>query len=151
MFSYKFKDYSPQMKFEESKYFKELNHKKVEFSFGEFFLFDTFIISELKEGIHFDWGKIQEVIGMLIDHYGNEPRIGYVSNRVHSYSIEPQLWINFHNDYDFIVATAIISYSDFNYLNATIEKHFTKISLKRCFSLDDAIGWMQDLEEFNQN
>lgn len=151
MISNKFKDNSPQMKFEESKYLKELKHTKVEFSFGEFFLFDTFIISELEEGIHFDWDKIQEVIGMLIDHYGDNPRIGYVSNRVHSYSIEPQLWINFHNDYDFIVATAIISYSDFNYLNATIEKHFTKISLKRCFSLDDAISWMQDLEEFNQN
>ena len=139
------------MTFEESKYFKELKHTRVKFSFGEFYLFDTFIISELNDGIHFDWDKIQEVIGMLIDHYGNKPRIGYVSNRVHSYSIEPQLWINFHKDYDFIVASAIISYSDFNYLNATIEKHFTTTSLKRCFSLDEAINWMQDLEEFNQN
>ncbi len=138
------------MIFEESKYFKELKNTKVKFSFGDFYLLDNFIISELKEGIHFDWDKIQEVIGMLIDHYGEHPRIGHVSNRVYSYSIEPQLWLDFYKQYNFIVASAIISYTDLNYLNATIEKHFAKSSLKRCFSLDEAISWMNSIEEFNQ-
>ena len=139
------------MTFEESKYFKLLNHKKVEFPFGVFYLMDKFIISELNDEIHFDWDKIQEVIGMLIDNYGEKPRIGYLSNRVNSYSIEPQLWLDFHRDYDFIIASAMVSYTDFNYLSATIEKHFTKASLKRCFSLDEAILWMLELEEFTQN
>lgn len=139
------------MTFEESKYFKELKHTKVEFSFGRFYFFDNFLISELFEGIHFDWEKIQEVIGMIIDHYGEHPQIGHISNRIHSYSIEPQLWLNFYKQYNFIVASAIISYSDFNYMNATIEKHFAKSSLKRCFSLDEAMVWMLKLTEFNRN
>jgi len=139
------------MRFEQSKYFNLLNHSKVEFSFGDFYLLDNFIISELHEGIHFDWDKIQEVIGVLLDYYGSGFKIGYISNRVESYSIEPQLWMNFHEDYDFIVASAVISYTDFNYMNATIEKHFTKNSLKRCTTLDEAIHWVQNLKEFSQN
>jgi len=137
------------MTFENSKYFKELEHSKVEFSFGKFYLLDTFIISELNEGIHFDWEKIQEVIGMLLDRYGYNIKIGYVSNRINSYSIEPQLWVDFQRDYGFIVASAIVSYSDFNYMNATIEKQFSKNSIKRCISLDEAINWIKNLEEFN--
>ena len=139
------------MHFEESKYFNLLKPTKVEFSFGNYYFMDQFIISELNEGIHFDWEKIQEVIGMLIDHYGEQPRIGYLSNRINSYSIEPHLWIGFHRDYDFIVASAVVSYTDFNYLNATMEKHFTKTSLKRCVSLNEAIDFMLELKEFNQN
>lgn len=138
------------MRFEDSKYFKLFPSVKVNFPFGDFYLLDHFVISELHDGIHFDWDKIQEVIGMLIDHYGVKPQIGYLSNRINSYSIEPQLWLEFHRDYDFIVASATVSYTDFNYLNATIEKHFTTTSLKRCFSLDEAIDWMSNLEEFNQ-
>lgn len=138
------------MTFEQSKYFKTLKHHKVKFDFGEFYLFEHFVISELNEGIHFDWEKIQEVTGMSIDYYGDNPKIGYISNRIHSYSMEPPLWLNFIRDYNFIVATAIVSYNDFNYLNATMEKHFFKSSLKRCVSIDEAIEWMLNLEEFNQ-
>lgn len=138
------------MRFENSKYFSLLQHSKFEFSFGNYYLFDNFIISELYEGIHFDWNKIQEVIDVLIDFYGPDLKIGYISNRVHSYSIEPQLWLDFHKDFDFIVASAVISYSDFNYINATLEKHFTTSSLKRCSNLGEAISWIQNLHEFSQ-
>lgn len=137
------------MRFENSKYFKLLKHSKVEFSFGTFYLFDRFIISELNEGIHFDWDKILEVIGFAQDHYGENINIGYISNRVNSYSIEPQLWINFNNEFGFIVASAIVSYTDFNFMNTTIEKSFSKKSIKRCSSLTEAIEWINNLKEFN--
>ena len=137
------------MKFEDSSYFDTLSHTKVEFTFGDFFLFDKFIISELNEGIHFDWDKIEEVIAMLQDNYGDTIKIGYISNRVNSYSIDPQNWVDFQKQYDFVVATAVISYSEFAYMNATIEKRFFENSLKRCMNLDEAIGWIQNLKEFN--
>ena len=137
------------MKFEDSSYFLNLAHSKVEFSFGNFFLFENFIISELDEGIHFDWDKIQEVVGMLYDNFGKEIRIGYISNRINSYSIDPQNWVDFQEQHGFIVASAIISYSEFAYMNATIEKRFSENSLKRCINLDDAISWIQNLKEFN--
>ncbi len=137
------------MTFENSKYFNVLKHSKVEFSFGKFYLFDKFIISEINEGIHFDWDKIQQVIAVLIDYYGSNLKIGYISNRVNPYSIEPQLWIRFQRDFGFIVASAMISYTELNYINASIEKRFSEISIKRCGSLDEAINWTKNLKELN--
>ncbi|WP_262733971.1 hypothetical protein [Gaetbulibacter sp. NE] len=137
------------MTFENSKYFNLLKHSKVEFSFGNFYLFDKFIISEINEGVHFDWDKIQQVIAALIDYYGSNLKIGYISNRVNPYSIEPQLWIRFQRDYGFIVASAMVSYTELNYINASIEKRFSEMSIKRCGSLDEAIIWIKNLKEFN--
>ena len=137
------------MNFETSKYFKQLKHSKIEFSFGTYFFFDNFVISELNEGIHFDWQKIEEVIFTIVEYYGDDFKIGYISNRVNSYSINPQLWVDFYNEYDFIVAGAVVAYNDFNYMNATLEKHFSKNSIKRCNSLNEAVDWVIKLKELN--
>ncbi|WP_250432330.1 hypothetical protein [Hanstruepera flava] len=136
------------MKFENSIYFNRLKHRKLVFPFGEFYLFENFIISELHEGIHFDWEKIQEVSYELIAHYGNKIKIGYISNRINSYSIDPHLWSAFNKEFGFIVASAVVIHDDFGYMNATLEKQFTKNSLKRCSSLEEAIHWIQNLDEF---
>jgi hypothetical protein len=139
------------MRFEDSKYFQLIPSKKIEFPFGNFYISNQILISELNEGIHFDWDKILQVIDLVYDYFGSYKKIAYISNRIYSYSIEPQLWLKFHEEYDFIVATATVSYNDFNYMNATIEKLFTKSSLKRCSDLDEAIEWIQNLEEFKSN
>ena len=136
------------MRFEDSKYFSLIKTKKFEFPFGNFYISDQILISELNEGIHFDWDKIIQVIDVIYDYFGEFKKIAYISNRIYSYSIEPQLWLKFYEDYNFIVATATVSYSDFNYMNSTIEKLFSKTSLKRCSDLDEAIEWIQNLEEF---
>lgn len=139
------------MRFEESKYFTLIPHAKIEFSFGNFFLCKNFIISEINEGIHFDWDKIIEVIGAVQDYYSSDLEIAYISNRVDAYSFEPQLWRKFHKEFDFIIAIAAVAYSDFGYINASIEKQFTTMSLKRCDNLDEAISWVNNLKEFSQN
>jgi len=136
------------MKFVDSIYFNSLEHKELIFSFGRFYLLDNFMISELHEGVHFDWFKIQEVTIELIRHYGYNISIGYISNRVNSCSIDPHLWTNFNKEFGFIIASAIIVYDNISYMNATLEKQFTGKSLKRCSSLEEAIHWMQNLEEF---
>jgi hypothetical protein len=137
------------MTFENSKYFNLLPNSKIEFSFGTFFFLDKIIISELHEGIHFDWDKIEQVISEIAEHYGDNFKVAFLSNRINSYSIEPQLWVDFYKDYHFIVATAIVAYNDFNYKNSALEKHFSKNSIKRCETLDEAMEWIQNLNEFS--
>ncbi|MBA6152587.1 hypothetical protein [Gelidibacter maritimus] len=139
------------MRFEESKYFDLLPHTKIEFSFGNYYFCKNFVISELQEGVHFDWEKILEVIGAMLDYYGEGIEIAYISNRVNPYSIEPQLWYRFHEEFDFIIATATVAYNDFGYINASIEKQFANISLKRCDNLSEALSWVKHLKEFSQN
>lgn len=137
------------MKFENSKYFKLLSCSKVEFSFGNFFFLDKFIISELNEGIHFNWDKIELVISAIADHYGDNFKVAFLSNKVNSYSIEPQLWLDFYKEYNFIIASALVTYNEFGFKNATMEKHFSKTSVKRCTTLNEGVEWILGLEELN--
>lgn len=137
------------MEFENSKLSNLLEYSKVEFPFGNFYLLDKFVIAELKEGVHFSWDKIEEVIATVINHYGKNIDIAYISNRINNYSLEPQLWIDFQKKHDFIVATAIVVYTKSNYMNASIEKHIFKNSIKRCESLTQAIEWVNNLVELN--
>lgn len=143
------------MTFENSKYSKQFDYKKEVFPFGTLYITKQFVVSELNEGIHVDYDIASELISRFSKQIRSGTKIGYIANRYNSYSFNPQLWVEFNNEYDFLVASAIVSYSDFSYLSASLEKQFFSKSLKRCRSLDEAIEWIINLEEFtkevNQN
>lgn len=138
------------MKIEDSKY-RFLEHKKIITSYGNFYFFKTFIVSELDEGIHFGWDKVSKLVEDIYNYYGENFKIVYISNRIHSYSIEPQTWINLRREgHDFVIASAIIVYDELNYNIAKLEKKFFGRGQKRCFSLDEAIKWVNTLDEFKK-
>jgi len=137
------------MKFEDSIYYSSLKHRLIELPFGKFYLFDHFIISEINSEVHFDWKKIEKLIYLLVEHYGENIKIAYISNRVNLYSFDPYLWIKFEKDYGFIVASAMVCYDERNKMNASLEKHISNNSIKRCWNLNKAIEWVQNLKEFN--
>ncbi|MDN3492090.1 hypothetical protein [Winogradskyella bathintestinalis] len=142
------------MTFENSKYSKRFAYTKEVFSFGILYATKYFVVSELNEGIHVDYDIASEIISRFSSKINDDTKIVYVANRFNSYSSNPQLWVDFNNDYDFLIASAIVSYSDFSYLNASLEKQFFNKSLKRCNSLDEALEWALNLKEFknvNQN
>ena len=143
------------MRFEDSKYSKRFTYKKEVFSFGTLYVTEQFLLSEINEGVHVDINIATELISRFNDHIMKGVKIGYIANRYNSYSFDPQLWVDFNNEYDIFVAAAIVTYSNFSYLNASLEKEFFSKSLKRCKSLDEAVEWILDLNEFkievNQN
>jgi hypothetical protein len=137
------------MKFENSKYF-ELKHYKLEMPFGNFYLLETYFISEIKDGVHFDWEMIQAVMDEVIEFYGKNAKIGYISNRVNSYSMNPQTWNKVKKKYNMIVAGSIVAYNPLTYMNADIEKRLsTKTNIKSCLSLEEAVDWILNLKELN--
>ncbi len=115
--------------------------------FGNFYLFDTFMIAELNEGIHFDWNMVEEAMIHVEKFYGTNAKIAYISNRVHSYSINPQAWNDVQEKYNIIVAAAIVAYNKMIYLNASLEKQLANTSIRHCFSLIEAIEWAVDLQD----
>ncbi|WP_034058340.1 hypothetical protein [Lacinutrix jangbogonensis] len=137
------------MKFEDSQISKELTFTVKELPFGKLYFFPKFIISEMDYGIHLDWAKIEKVIKAIFSHYGMNCKIGYISNKVNSYSFEPTLWTKFYKNYDFIIASVSVCYSHINYINATLEKQFSKKSVKRTDNIKDSIKWITNLKEFN--
>ncbi|APY12261.1 hypothetical protein BWZ22_13950 [Seonamhaeicola sp. S2-3] len=137
------------MKFKNSKFFNTLKHVEIVKPFGNFYFFEKFILSEVNEGFHFDWKMIKEVMEEAVAFYGSDVKLGYISNRVNSYSINPQSWNMVKEEYNMIAAGAIVTYSTMTFMNATIEKQFSENSIKRCLSLDEAIDWIVKLKELN--
>jgi len=137
------------MTFESYSYSKTLNYTKLEMPFGTYYLCENFFISELNEGVHFDWKKAELVIQKLIKFYANDSKIGFISNRINHYSVSPSNWTKIEEKYYFIVVNAIVIYNNLNFMNASIEKQFTSKGIKRCMSLQEAIKWMENLKEFN--
>lgn len=130
------------MKFEKSPLSQIHSFYKLELPFGNFYLCKKFIIAEIHEGVHFDWDKIVFAAKEIIGYYGEEVKLGYISNRVNSYSIDPQDWANITQNSNQITATAIVSYSSMSQLNASLEKHFATLEMETCISLEEAITYV---------
>ena len=137
------------MYFEDSEFQSKLTYYKFETNFGSFFFLENFIITELKYGIHYKWEMIELLMDEIISFYGKDAKIGYIANRVNSFSVNPNFWNKLDENYDLISATAIVSYSKIAKINATIEKKLFKKSLKLCTSLGEAINWVKKLKELN--
>lgn len=136
------------MKFEDSKYYNTLISEKVTLQFGTFYFSKHFCISEIDEGIHVGPKESQEIIIALFEYYGENLKIGFISNRINSYSIDLGEWIKLNKTYNFLIVTAIVVYDDLNFNIAIIEKHLSEVSIKKCNSLNQAIDWMFGIKEF---
>ena len=136
------------MKFEDSKYYNTLISKKIVLKIGTLYFSKHFCVSEINEGVHIGFKESQEIIIALVEHYGENLKIGFISNRTNSYSIDIREWIKFNEVYHFLIATAIVTYNDLNFNIAIIEKYLSNISIKKCNTLDEAIAWMTGLKEF---
>ena len=116
---------------------------------GTYYLFDTFVIAEMKEGIVYTWEdharQIVEELTHLYDHNGEN--IVYISNRVNSYSTRPSDWIKFYRSDFKLRAYGIVSYSKKSLMTAVMEKIFMRNRFQSFTSLDDAIAWAKSLTE----
>jgi hypothetical protein len=72
-----------------------------------------------------------------------------VANRVNSYSIDPVLWSYFDKEDSILIAASIVSYRDSTFINANIEKQLASIPIKRARTLEEAISWVEQLNELN--
>ncbi len=134
------------MKFENSTYSSTLKYYKLELPFGNFYFCEKLIISELHTGLHLDWCKVELLVKEIIDFYGNNAQLDFISNRVNSYSLDPQSWIKIEQ-YNIIKSSVIVYYNHMMYMNATLEKRFSRIKIHPCLSLDEAMEWIQKLEK----
>ncbi|MEM7382564.1 MAG: hypothetical protein AAF361_15430 [Bacteroidota bacterium] len=122
-------------------------HNELNYPFGDFFLFDSYIIAEIHEEVLFNWEehgkKLTEDLSNLYENDGRD--IVYISNRIHSYNVMPADWIKFFRNSYKLKGYAIVSYSRASYLNALLEKLFVPARFKRFRSLDWAIRWATEL------
>ena len=116
------------------------------FDFGHFYFFDGFIISEIKEGVLFDWEKAKKVIDKAYAHYGDDPNLVYISNRIYSYSVVPQDWLKFFSNKHPLKAMAVVAENKTSVINLMMEKLFFFSRVKKFDNLESAIKWAKDFE-----
>jgi hypothetical protein len=111
---------------------------------GIFYFCSDYVISEINEGVNFDWDFAQEVIELVYSHYGTDVEISYISNRVNSYSLVPQDWLKFFNARHSMRCFAVVTYSQAGLMNVMMEKLFFKSKMKKFETLYKATDWVKE-------
>ena len=133
-------------KLKKTAFYREAIHE-INYPFGNYYLFDGFVVAEVNEDVIFTWehhGKtVTEDLTHLYDTNGQN--VVFITNRVNPYSVKPADWIHFFRHSYKLKGYAVVSYSKTAYLNALLEKLFMKTNFKRFQSLEHAIEWAKSI------
>lgn len=126
----------------ESIHYKEAI-QELNFPFGDFYLFDSYVVSEIKADIVFNWKEHAEQVVKEIDYLydGKSKNLVYISNRIHHYTVVPSDWLKFFS-YSFkLKGYAIVGKSK----NSLLEKLFVQSSFRNFNQLDEAVAWAKKM------
>lgn len=119
-----------------------MNIIETDFDFGKVKILNDIVIAEMKEGITFDIDYNAKFLKFCKDHFKGKT-YGYISNRIHSYSVNPTVYIETAKNSN-IRAIAVVSSDPINKGNADIEKQFFEYPFEVFNTLDQAIQWMNN-------
>ena len=112
-----------------------------EYLFGTFYFFEGLVISEVNEGVSFEWKMGNRVIQETKEIFGENMPIAYISNRINTYEINPADWVKFYshrNDLDFY---SVVGKTKSSFASLVLERMFFKNSIKQFTDLEEAIEW----------
>lgn len=129
-------------KFKEYIFFHEA-FNELNYSFGSYYLFESFVVAEINEEVVYTWeehGKlIADDISDLYENNGAE--LIYITNRINAYAVQPSDWIKFYKSSFKLRGYGIVNYTKSGYFNGVLEKIFANTPFRNFTSLDDAIIW----------
>ncbi|WP_291868204.1 hypothetical protein [Maribacter sp.] len=118
------------------------------YDFGDFYLYDNYIVGEIAEDVLISWEEQGEFLAEEFKsiYFEKYDELKYISNRIYKYSIIPSDWLKFAKcNYNF-TGYGIVSYSKRGYFNALLEKVFVPVKLQTFTSLQEAIEWAKITE-----
>ena len=107
--------------------------KEFNYSFGSFYVFNGFIVSEINEGVCFTWEGKGERFVKDFCMYANVLDLkdyAYVSNRIYEYSVVPSDWLKFIKSYT-LKSYCIVSEAKVGKLSLLVESLFYPNKIKR--------------------
>ena len=117
--------------------------KELNYSFGDVFIFNGFVITEIKQGVNVSWENHAKVMAEDVSCYlgtdGSD--IVYISNRINSYAVMAADWLKFFKNNYLLKAYYIVSSSSQSKLNLLVENLFFKNKIKSFDSLYSAVNW----------
>jgi len=115
-----------------------------EFEFGVFYFFDGLVISEMKNGVIFNWAMAQKAINAAYEVLGEDVQIAYISNRIHSYYVVPTDWIKFYKNRHQLNFYSVVGYTNGNRISLFLERFFFRNSIRKFTDLEEAIAWSME-------
>ncbi|WP_400078053.1 hypothetical protein [Winogradskyella sp. R77965] len=122
---------------------KEMNYK-----FGNVFIFDGFVISEINEGVSFSWEAHAKPIVKDVTDFTecDGSNLVYLSHRIYSYSVVPTDWLKFFKNSFSLKGYGVIAYNGVSFVNTVIENLFFKKKIRRFTNIETAIDWAKSFE-----
>ncbi|WP_231567323.1 hypothetical protein [Lacinutrix sp. Hel_I_90] len=117
-------------------HYYDLNHAEV-------FIFDDFLIKQIKEGVVITPEHNKELKTLISKHF-KDKNIAYISNRVASYTVDPMVYKEAEKIHN-LVAMAIIPATETMRANAEFEKKFYHRPYNIFDNLTDAIIWVHSI------
>ncbi|MEE2772801.1 MAG: hypothetical protein VX712_11340 [Bacteroidota bacterium] len=117
--------------------------KTCELAFTTLKFYKNFVVSTVHENSNLDESEIQELKDVIIDYYQNRPFV-YISNRLHSYSVNPLIYVNLVQ-LNLLKGICIVC-EDFNRLQtANFERQFATMPFDLFQDLEEAKAWAKGL------
>ena len=126
----------------DSSFFKEVT-KEFNYPFGNIYIFNGFVISEINKGVNFSWdnhGKLVVAdVSSFLKSSGHD--LFLISNRINSYSVLAVDWLKYFKMSYSLKAYFIVSGNDVGTLNSSIEKLFFRKKIKHFKTLNEAVSF----------
>lgn len=100
--------------------------KVKDINLGHLYFLNDIVVSEFKEGVHVTYENAQELITIIREYFGSAKPFGFISNMIHSYSMNPADTPRFKEELKNLSAYGVVSYNAAGKLNAEIENNFCK-------------------------
>lgn len=113
--------------------------KYYNFEDGELFVFDEFIINQIKEGVIIQ-PEHNEILNDIIQRHFTGKDLVYISNRVKSYSVNPLIYPETEKIPN-LIAIALIPKTKLMRKNAEYEREFFDKPYEIFDTLSNAIAW----------
>ncbi len=110
---------------------------------GKALFYKNYLVIEVAEGAFFDFEKAKELSLLTKLHFKNEP-FGYISNRIHSYSLQPTDYMRIKEVFPNIKVFAVVTYSKMQKASISVENMFFTEGIKTFTNLEMAKKWVKD-------
>lgn len=124
--------------------------KTIKLDFCVLNFYDTFVISEVNEGVNVSKEHIAKAHQTIVDFFGSNTYYGYISLRINDYNVDPTDYLSCPF-YDHITGMAIVSDKAIKRETANFERAFFKKSLEVFYTVEEAVNWIMTLPTENLN
>ncbi|MFK7833544.1 MAG: hypothetical protein AB8B52_09725 [Winogradskyella sp.] len=115
--------------------------KEFNYSFGDVFILNNIVISEIKSDIVFTWDNHAKLIIKDVCDYldSDGSNLIYISNRINSYNVMPTDWLKFFKNNNALKEYYVVGVEKSSFINAAFENLFFNSKIKKFTKIEAAI------------